>query len=257
MTAAIGSTAWTANPRITGGLGADPEDESRRVVRVGKTNYAEPTSGLAFGIAGDDRFETGYVAGLAASAVAAEDLTSATPTQGDRTEREEARELIRSLLASGPMDALDLLKLTRAAGLSDTTVKRARGDLKVISEPRHDPMTGRTLAWSLRLPNQRTKTSGSPEGQPPFGPVDPLDLTRTSSSSSGPVGQSAGNGPLGASEPKCRLPSCDEYVQNHSSGLEPVWSGDDPDEELTGGNVTKFILDIFPGSELLDDGHLS
>ena len=257
VTAAIGSTAWTAIPRLTWVLGIDPEDETRRVMRVGKTNYAEPTSGFAFGIAGDDRYEAGYVADLVASTVTAEDLTAATPTKEDRTEREEARKLIRSLLAPGAMDSSDLMKLARAAGLSESTVKRARGDLKVISEPRHDPTTGRTLAWSMRLPNQMTITSSSPEGQPPFGPVDPLAVTRTSTPSSCPEGQPVGIGPLGASEPKCRFPSCDESVRNHGSGHEPVWSGGDPGGDATDDDVTKFFLETFPGSELLSDGHLS
>jgi putative DNA primase/helicase len=41
VTAAIGSTAWTAIPRVVWVLGTDPEDESeqRRVCRVSKTNY--------------------------------------------------------------------------------------------------------------------------------------------------------------------------------------------------------------------------
>ena len=50
VTAAIGSTAWTAIPRIVWVLGLDPEDESgeRRVVRVSKTNFREPAIGHSF-----------------------------------------------------------------------------------------------------------------------------------------------------------------------------------------------------------------
>ena len=111
VTAAVGSTAWTAIPRLTWVLGADPEDETRHVVRVGKSNYRYPDNGLAFTIAGDALYEAGYVTDLTESAVCAEDLTAAASTQGERTDREEARELVRSLLISGPMDTPELLKL--------------------------------------------------------------------------------------------------------------------------------------------------
>lgn len=196
VTAAVGSTAWTAIPRLTWVLGADPEDEARHVVRVGKSNYAEPPSGLAFSIESDDRFEVGYVSNLTASAVAAEDLTAATPGPGDRTEREEARDLVRSLLASGPMDTADVMKQTRAAGLSDTTVKRARRDLRVTAEARRDPATGRHLGWSIRLPDQATKADDLPEGRSPIGPVDPVGVTRTFEPSGGPDGQGRENASL-------------------------------------------------------------
>jgi hypothetical protein len=196
VTAAIGSTAWTAIPRITWVLGVDPEDEKRCVVRVGKTNYAEPPSGLAFTIDSDDKYEVGYVSNLMASSVAAEDLTAAAPAPGDRTERDEARELVRSLLESGPMETAEVLKQTRAAGLSDTTVKRARRDLRVTAEARKDPTTGRHLGWSIRLPDGETKTVDLPEGQPPVDPVDPVDVTRNIEPSSDPEGQSRENAPL-------------------------------------------------------------
>lgn len=256
VTAAIGSTAWTAIPRITWVLGLDPEDETRRVVRVGKTNYAAPTSGLAFTIEDDDTYEVGYVTKLAASAIAAEDITAATPTPGDRTERGEARELVRSILASGPMDTPDVLKLTRAAGLSDTTVKRARSDLKVISEARHDPSTGRLLGWSLRLPNQGTTSTTPPVCQPTFGPLDLLEVTRAFSTSDGPDDQRAEDGPLGSSISSFQC--FEEPVPGHTpyrhGSIRPKESAD---QILVGNDVTKLILDTFPGSEVLNDGFLS
>lgn len=48
VTAAIGSTAWTAVARVAIVLGYDPADHTSRVVRVAKTNYAEPVGGFSF-----------------------------------------------------------------------------------------------------------------------------------------------------------------------------------------------------------------
>jgi hypothetical protein len=71
VTAAIGSTAWTAVSRIVWVLGVDPEDESgsKRVVRVAKSNFRMPDDGLAFTIGEDEQYECGFVTGLAASTV--------------------------------------------------------------------------------------------------------------------------------------------------------------------------------------------
>jgi putative DNA primase/helicase len=194
VTAAIGSTAWTAIPRVVWVLGVDPEDETeqRRVCRVSKTNYRAPDNGLGFIIGNDETYECGFVNGLGISTVTAEDLVGARQTDGERSEREETRDLLKSILRSGPMDTADVLKATRSAGVSDTTVKRARRDLGVISTARHDPTTGRLVGWQLSLSDHR----GTPQGQPLLDPVDPLVPTRTFTRSSGPEGHPTASGPL-------------------------------------------------------------
>jgi hypothetical protein len=209
LTAAIGSTAWTAIPRLVWVLGVDPQDgtKSRRVVRVSKSNFQYPDSGLGFVIGNHEELECGYVTELTQSSVTAEELVAASATVEERTEREEARELVHSLLSDGPMDVSELFKATRAAGFSDTTVKRARGDLGTRSNPRKDPTNGRTLGWSVALPDHQV----NPEGQPPFGPLDPLGATRAFVGSRGPVGQATRNAPRPAdSLPDERDPAPDD-----------------------------------------------
>ncbi len=200
VTAAIGSTAWTAIPRVCWVLGADPEDESgaTRVVRVAKTNFREPDHGFAFVIGSDERFDCGVVAGMIRSDITAEALVAATSTGEERTERAEAREFVRSALAAGPMDTDALLKMTRAAGLSDRTVKRARSDLKVVASQRQDPASGRVVGWELRLPEgtfdpQKPQwTTSGPFG--PLGPVGTVGVNRVFKSPDGPVDQRAKRG---------------------------------------------------------------
>jgi energy-coupling factor transporter ATP-binding protein EcfA2 len=103
VTAAIGSTAWTAIPRISIVLGVDPNDESgqRRLARVGKTNYKEPANGLQFRIGDDQEFECGYVTALYEDNTAAEDIVGAPVSLEEKGERAEAREVLWSLLADG------------------------------------------------------------------------------------------------------------------------------------------------------------
>jgi hypothetical protein len=196
VTAAIGSTAWTAIPRVCWVLGADPEDESgaTRVVKVSKTNYREPDTGFAFTIGNDETFDCGVVSAMTPSTVTAEDLVAATRSAEDKTERAEAREVVLSALSTGRMDSAALLKLTRAAGLSDRTVKRARADLGVVANQRHDPDTGRVIGWELHLPDgtfgpgdQGTTSSASG----PLGPLGTVGVNREYKSLGGPEGQRA------------------------------------------------------------------
>jgi hypothetical protein len=184
VTSAIGSTAWTAIPRIVWVMGVDPEDESeqRRVCRVGKTNYRSPENGISFTIGNDERYECGFVTGLGLSKVTAEDLMAARQSDGERSEREEVRDLLESILGAGPVDTAEVLKATRATGVSDATVKRARRDLGVISTPRKDSVTGKLLGWSLALPDHRITPPDhqiTPQGQLLIEPVEPLVSTRT------------------------------------------------------------------------------
>ncbi len=215
VTSAIGSTAWTAIPRVCWVLGADPEDESgaTRVVRVAKTNYREPDHGFAFTIGNNEEFDCGVVNGMTRSDVTAEQLVSASATGEEKTDRSEAREFVRSALSSGRMDTEALLKMTRAAGISDRTVKRARGDLKVIATQRHDPTTGRVVGWELCLPD---------------GTFDPQDHHRTTPGAFGPLGPV---GTVGVNrENKCELEPEDHRAK---SGKPLVhWDPPPPDDAL-------------------------
>ena len=90
VTAAIGSTAWTSIPRVSIVLGIDPDDETRRVARVAKTNYREPDAGVSFILASDEEFEVGFVASVKLSDVTAEQLTAAPATAEEKGERGDA-----------------------------------------------------------------------------------------------------------------------------------------------------------------------
>src|ERR1019366_6717038 len=185
VTAAIGSTAWTAIPRISIVLGVDPNDESgaRRLVRVAKSNYKEPDNGPQFRIGDDPEFECGYVTALYSDDTAADVIVGAPISLEEKGERAEARDVLRTLLADGPMDAAEVIK---ASGISERTLKRARKDIGVTAEARRN-MLGRVIGWTWSQPeDQRANTRGptnpwpsghsghtqdlylsfSPEGQP-------------------------------------------------------------------------------------------
>lgn len=172
VTAAIGSTAWTALPRIVWVLGLDPEDDTdkRRLVAVAKTNYKEPDSGFSFVIANDEQTEVGFVTSVEASSVSAHAIVAPRENRDERSERSEAKDLIKEILSDGWVDVRTLLNETQKAGLSDRTVRRARHDLGVISRQRRNPDTGKLEGWELSLPAPNGKKGG---------PLGPLPLTST------------------------------------------------------------------------------
>jgi putative DNA primase/helicase len=161
VTAAIGSTAWTAIPRVCVVLGVHPEDETKRVARVAKSNYKMPEAGIAFTIAGDERFECGYVDNVRDCNISAEEITAAPVTSEERTERTTAREFLRELLADDPMPSEDVQKAAERVGISKRTLTRARGDVGVVSTRRNDPHTGRMMGWILALPSQKASAPTS------------------------------------------------------------------------------------------------
>jgi hypothetical protein len=151
VTAAIGSTAWTAIPRVSIVLGVDPEDDSKRVARVAKTNYKEPDTGVSFSIASDEEFECGYVVNIKPSNITAAEITAAPVTVEERSERSDAKDFLRDHLQDGPLSADELERAATKAGISRRTLFRARKDLKIVSTRRTDAQ-GRAAGWTVELP---------------------------------------------------------------------------------------------------------
>lgn len=150
-TAAIGSTAWTAIPRIVWVLGSDPTDPGgeRRVVRPSKSNYQYPATGLSFVIENDETWEAGRIARLDASEVAADDITAPPerPSDGDRSKNDEAEAFLIELLSSGPVLAKECKTRADESGIATRTLERAKKNLGVESK-----MLGTRGAWMWTLP---------------------------------------------------------------------------------------------------------
>lgn len=160
VTAAIGSTAWTAIPRICWVLGIDPGDESgsRRVVRVSKTNFREPSHGLEFSIDNNDEFEVGYICNVKDSAVEAFELTSPSDPE-KRGKSKEAKDWLVETLSEGRMLAKDVEVLADAEGISRATLRRVRETLVDVKREGYPSVS----YWFLKVPNtlvQPEKASG-------------------------------------------------------------------------------------------------
>lgn len=219
VTAAIGSTAWTAIPRICWVCGVDPDDESesRRIVAVGKTNYRRPTSAIAYTIAGDEELEVGYATNVTEVDTTADQVVAPRESVEDRSELAEARRFVLDALSDGPMLSGELTKLAKKEGISERTLRRAKGALKVHSEQRREG--GSLIGWEVSLPelghvghvgHVGVKTGQKPrseqggqggQGDNELGHVGPLGVTRGNTPKIG-VGGQGGQGGQPLSEGK-------------------------------------------------------
>lgn len=169
VTASIGSTAWTAIPRIGIVLGRNPHDEtgSLRVVRVAKTGYREPATGYEFTISEDEQLECGYITELVPSDVLADEITDSSLSAGDKSTRASAIEIIRSLVEEeGRATDADMQKALRSAGIetSPKTLQRVRKALGLVSQ-RSGFGVGSTMYWSF--PSTLTANPESTESAEP------------------------------------------------------------------------------------------
>ena len=169
VTAAIGSTAWTAVARISWVMGGDPTDETgaRRVIRPAPgSNYRLPERGLSFTIGNHDETEAGYVTGLQASDVAAETITSPPlPRTGEEASGDEdASSALAAVLADGAVWVKVALESMSEAGFTKDQARRAKDkiarSIKVVGKP-GDPEQG--WKWEL-LRSPEDGTEGGEDG---------------------------------------------------------------------------------------------
>jgi putative DNA primase/helicase len=134
--AGIGSVAWTAVARVEMIVGRDPQDESGRlrVLAQSKNNLAREAGSIAYTISTDEEFDVGLVSWAGSSSIAAKHLTADNDGPDAMTERIEARELLRVVLADGPLSAKSIIAEARDAGIGERTLRKAKNDIGVKSE---------------------------------------------------------------------------------------------------------------------------
>jgi putative DNA primase/helicase len=163
VTAAIGSTAWTALARISWVMGVDPGDDSgsRRVVRPAPgSNYRLPDHGLSFVIANHDETEAGFVTGLQSSDVDPQMITSppAGDTSEERSKFQMAKDLLTDRLATCDHLSKELISAAREGyDISEKTLRRAGVDLEVAAY-----QMGREWWWRLPSDGQMVSDGKRP-----------------------------------------------------------------------------------------------
>ena len=148
---AMGSLAFTAAARAVWHVAKDNNDESRRLILMSKMNVCQETTGLAY------RLEDGRVCWEEAPVEMTADEHLATEDRKARSSTEngqaviEASAWLQDLLANQPLPANCVKDMADDAGISGSTLKRAKRRVGVRSE-RTGFGQGSVVCWTLPPP---------------------------------------------------------------------------------------------------------
>lgn len=124
-----GSIDIVASARSCLLIGTAPEDQTKRIMAVQKSNLAEKRKAIEFGI------EDSKVAFLRQLDMTADELVNSYPSAGSRrkTKREMAKEVMLEMLTDGPKTQRDVMDAMDALNISKRTVDDAKRELGVES----------------------------------------------------------------------------------------------------------------------------
>lgn len=125
--AGLGGVGWRASSRSNLLIGKNPENDRERAIVQTKTNLL-PERPQAIGYTIDPQH--GFCWTGPSSLTAATMLTAKMQeTHVERSEREEAKALLREILSGGPLAQKEVMKAAREAGISESTIRRAKYDI--------------------------------------------------------------------------------------------------------------------------------
>lgn len=149
-----GSIGLVAGARTGWVVGADPHDptETRRVLAMTKTNVSRKQTSLAFHLQPHPN-QSVSVAWEGPSQLTADALLT-DPPPDDPSAMEEAQAFLKQSLAEGPRPSAEVQQAAQTAGITPTTLRRARRQLGVVA--RVEGFQGR---WVLALPDEAAATA--------------------------------------------------------------------------------------------------
>jgi hypothetical protein len=173
--AGLGSIDITAAMRSVLFLGADPENEQRRILAQSKINTARLGPSLAYKIVSvehDLLTPTGDIVTVEAprldwdglSPLTATDLASPPLTNDeDVSTLDQARAFLRAALADGPLRAEEVFNAAKHAGIATATLRRAKAleSIKAQRCPLAD-VPSRDRPWEWLLPTAEEDSDGVP-----------------------------------------------------------------------------------------------
>jgi hypothetical protein len=139
-----GSLAFIAAARAGWLVTTDKADAKRRLLLPIKNNLAADVSGLAYSIIdGALAWERDPVS------LSADDALDDDQQHDRHTDRDDAADWLRELLADGPMAQRDIADAAKANGISSATLRRAKAVANIESRKQGN---GRDARWTWALP---------------------------------------------------------------------------------------------------------
>ena len=129
-----GSLAFVAAARTTFVVGLDENDPDRRLMIPAKNNLAKDKIGMAFSII--SRNDQPVLAWESEPVLMTADEILMQPIGEERSAQDDAIQFLSAELYGGPVGADKLIKSARSAGISETTLRRAKSKMRVESRRR-------------------------------------------------------------------------------------------------------------------------
>jgi hypothetical protein len=166
-----GARGWSAASRFHLGVANDPQDptQTQRILISSKANLAPGGSpALTFTIV-EEWVELGDGEGVTSvgkivwtgerTGIRPEDLFAPAASDVDTSELDRAREFVRDVLDSGPVESKTLSAGARAAGIAPRTLDRARA-AEGVKARRLTDAKGRLSGWIVDLPTRPPSPDG-------------------------------------------------------------------------------------------------
>lgn len=130
-------------------VAADPEDDTRRILAMTKSNLAVLAPALAYRLVPDELRDVAQVKWEGRTSHTASQILS-TGDDDHSGAMGDAIEFLKDLLADGAVAAKEALRQARDAGVAERTLRRAQKALKVQSSKVGGPESGdQKWVWSL------------------------------------------------------------------------------------------------------------
>jgi hypothetical protein len=172
----------------------DPDDDSRRILAMSKSNLAKEPDSLAYRIVEDERYGVARLVWDGTSRHRANDLVRARVDEDEAPALAEAVRVLKEILADGPLAAGNVKKQAATAGVAERTLHRARQALGVTTR-RQGFGQGAIYVWSMPADPPppvaqgihgmdamdatcQGVIEGDAHGQPTYEPDDPGRFTR-------------------------------------------------------------------------------
>jgi hypothetical protein len=156
-----GSIAFTGAARAVLVVEEHPEQPGLMVLARVKNNLAKTIPSIGYRVTSDDLYECPLIVWQGVVHIDADTLLRGHDSRRDAEVRAEAEELLRDLLSDGPMRVADAKKLLTDAGISASTIQRAKQRLRIRSVRERDEQ-GKTIGGrgsSRATSAKRTKAS--------------------------------------------------------------------------------------------------
>lgn len=140
-------------------VACDPEDETRRVLAVAKSNLAAVPPALAYSLVGDDEHGCARILWGGEVSLSADQLV-APPMAGD-DDGDDAASVLAEILSAGPVWVNAALARMADAGFSKDQTKRAKAKVRARSVKRGRPGDAESgWQWELRRAHEGSEESG-------------------------------------------------------------------------------------------------